>query len=106
MGEVKLSCERALTCPQCGAYLYQEVLEDEKKVNLFCQENGCNYENIAKYECLRFSFTYRDEFTTEVVAKNLDEAMKKLDHANWQRTVHELWEEYLDVEYNPIFEVK
>jgi len=97
--EVEFSCEERTICPECGAQLYQEVWEDERKVYLLCEENGCDYENIVEYRDIKFRVTYRDEFKAEVVAENLEEAIRKLDDVTWKRTCHYLWRDYLSARY-------
>ena len=102
MGKTEVSHEVLRKCPRCSALLYEEVCEDEKTIYLVCEKNGCGYQKKIKYEHLKFSFTYRDEFTTEVVAKNIEEAIKKIESVDWKRTGYDLWEDYLDVEYSPV----
>ncbi|MGA2322897.1 MAG: hypothetical protein ABSG22_03520 [Sedimentisphaerales bacterium] len=102
MGTIEVSSKVLRKCPRCSAQLYEEVYEDEKTIYLVCEKNGCGYEKKIKYKHLKFSFTYRDEFTTDVVAKNIEEAMKKIESVDWKRTDCDLWEDYLDVEYSPV----
>jgi predicted nucleic acid-binding Zn-ribbon protein len=102
MGKTEVSREVLRKCPRCGAKLYEEIREDKKTLYLVCEKDGCGYEKTVKYKCMKFSFTYRDEFTTEVVAKNMEEAKKKIENIDWKRTGYDLWEDYLDVEYSPV----
>ena len=104
MEEIEISNEKQLMCPKCGAPLCQQWLEYGSKFHLFCEEGDCKYEETIQPERIRFSFKYRDEFTTEVVAKNLEEAMKKIDDSNWRRTIFGLWNEYLEVECDPVID--
>ena len=104
MEEIELYNEKQRMCPKCGSYLCQELVENGGKFHLFCEEGDCEYDKILEPERIRFHFTYRDEFTTEVVAKNLEEAMKQIDDAAWQRTGYGLWNEYLEVECEPIID--
>lgn len=105
MLRVELYYQSRTICPMCEAQLYQEIWEDESKVYLVCERSGCDYQAIVKYEYIKFSFTYRDEFTTEVIAKNIEEALGKIDDATWKRTGYNLWKDYLDARYYPVFEL-
>ncbi len=102
MGKIEASSGILRKCPRCGAELYEEIWEDKKTIYLVCEKDGCGYEKTMKYKHLKFSFTYRDEFTTVVVAKNIEEARKKIESVDWKRAEYDLWEEYLDVEYSPV----
>ncbi|MHC4648264.1 MAG: hypothetical protein ACYTBJ_22620 [Planctomycetota bacterium] len=102
MDGMELSYEETHTCPRCSAKLYVEVLDEEKKIYLLCEQEGCEYEGTIEYECARFCFTYREEFCTEVVAKDIEEARRKIEGANWTATGCGLWEDYLEVEYSPV----
>jgi len=105
MLKIRLSYNESTICPKCGSRLYQEVWEDEKKVYLVCEQNGCGYETIVEYEYIKFNFIYRDEFTTDVIARNIKEAMEKIDDANWKRTPFYLWKDYLEAQYYPFCEL-
>jgi len=105
MFEAGLSYEQSTICPKCGASLYQEVWESEHKVYGLCEKSDCGYEGVLSYEYLKFTFVYRDEFTTEITAKNLEDAIKQLDNAAWKRTGYHLWQDYLSAEYSPVCEL-
>ena len=105
MLKINLSYEESTICPKCGAILYQEVWEDEKKVYLMCEKDDCDYETIIEYEYIKYSIIYRDEFTTDVIARNIEEAMEKIDHTNWKRTSFSLWKDYLEAQYFPFYEL-
>lgn len=102
MFKIELCCEEKIQCPKCGTELYQELHEDERKIYLLCQAENCGYEKTVIYDETQFNFVYRDEFYTEIIAKNLEEAMNELDNAIWKRTDYDLWHDYLEVEYKPI----
>jgi uncharacterized pyridoxamine 5'-phosphate oxidase family protein len=104
MIKISLAYEESTICPECEAILYQEVWEDEKKLYLVCEQDGCDYERLISYENIKFTFTYRDEFTTDVMARNIEEAMEKIDDVNWKRTSSSLWKDYLQAEYFPFCE--
>lgn len=103
--KVEPSCDEVTVCPKCGSKLYQEVWEEESKVYLACDQTGCNYETKTEYEYIKYKFTYRDEFTTEVIARNIEEALERIDSATWRRTPYYLWPEYLEARYHPVYEV-
>lgn len=104
MIEFDYPCDSPNICPEYGAYLHKELLKDENKIVLTCQVGCCSYEKTERYSHLSFTFVYRDEFITKVKAKNLEEAIEKIETANWQRTVYSLWNEYLDFDYEPVLE--
>jgi uncharacterized pyridoxamine 5'-phosphate oxidase family protein len=106
MLKVELSCDELMICPKCGSQLCQEVLEAEKKVYVVCEESGCAYEATIEYESIEFRFTYRDEFTTEVTARNIEEALKRIEQVNWKRTPYYLWRDYLEARYYPSVQIK
>lgn len=106
MFEVSLCYKQAKACPKCGALLYREVWESERKVYVVCEQGDCGYEDLLEYEYLKFSFGYRDEFTTEITAKSVEDAIKELDNATWKRTGYDIWQDYLSGEYVPVFELE
>ena len=105
MLKINLLYNENVICPKCGFELHQEVWEDEKKVYLVCDQNSCDYETIVEYEYVKYNFIYRDEFTTDVIARNIEEAMEKIDDANWKRTPFNLWKDYLEVKCYPFYEL-
>jgi len=103
MLKMELCCEEEIQCPKCGAELYQKLYKDERKIYLVCEVENCGYEKTVTYDKTQFNFVYRDEFYTEIIAENLEEAIKKLDNAIWKRTDFNLWQDYFEVKYKPIY---
>ena len=105
LAKTELCSDKSITCPNCGSQVYDEVWEDERKVYLVCEQKGCDFEAIIEYEYVKFTFRYRDEFTTEILDRSLEEALDKINSASWRRTGWSLWEEYLEVRYQPDYEL-
>lgn len=100
-----MSREKINVCPKCGSMLHEEVYENISSLYLSCIKPGCGYEHEIKYHNMKFKFVYREEFVTEIVAKSLEEAIKKLDHVTWRRTDWYLWDDYFDVTYYPDYKL-
>jgi hypothetical protein len=103
---IELTQAQTVTCPKCGNQLCQEIDENKRKVILWCEKRGCNFGRDVRYKYLSFRFVYRDEFTTEITARTLEDAIKKLDSAVWQRSSLDLWHEYLEVKYYPVIKLE
>jgi len=103
---VELIETQTAICPKCGGELCQEINEDKRTVTLWCEKAGCHFGRDVKYKYLTFKFVYRDEFTTEITAQTLDDAIKKLDSVAWQRSDFDLWHEYLEAKYYPVIKLK
>lgn len=106
MGIIEASQEHEEVCPRCGDKVYVEVWEDKRLVYLACENKDCEYEATCEYELQKYRFTYRDEFTTEVEARDFDEARRKIEDVEWKRTAYDLWDDYLDAVYRPVIKGK
>jgi len=101
-----LSEEYEEFCPRCGTWMDVEICEDKQMAYLTCASEDCGYETKRKYKLLKFYFTYKYEFTTQVEARNYDEARQRAQNANWQPIGLDLLDDCLDVEYCPVFKAK